>query len=179
MRPHALRALVLALLVAVAAPWVRAQEVAAPAWLDEQLHENADGDYWRVMVAPYTWHYHTDKDGTHRYVYLFGVERQFASGWLLGAVYFSNSFGQSSGYFYGGERVFGWSPWPDKLYFEWSAGLVWGYTDPYENKIPFNYKGLAPGIIVGVGWQFTKNLSFQANALGAAGMMFQFNWDFR
>lgn len=176
---RSLRAFVLALLVAALPLVARAQDEPAPGWLESQLRENADGDYWRLMIAPYTWHRSENKEGDHEYVYLFGIERQFASGWLLGAAYFSNSFGQSSGYVYGGEKVFGWSPWPDRLYFEWTAGLIWGYTDPYDHKIPFNVGGLAPGLVIGLGWQFTRNLSAQVNLLGTAALMFQLNWDFR
>lgn len=176
---RSLRAFFLALSVAAMPPLARAQDEAAPGWLESQLRENADGDYWRVLVSPYTWHRSEDKEGDHKYVYLFGIERQFASGWLLGAAYFSNSFGQSSGYFYGGEKVFGFSPWPDQLFFEWTAGLLWGYTGKYENKVPFNYNGLSPGVVVGLGWQFTKNFSTQVNLLGASALMFQLSWDFR
>ena len=181
MRLSNFRALVLvclAGLIALATPSVSAADEPDAPWYDTLLKESPDGDFWRVFVAPYTAHFHKDEEGLHQNVYLVGIERQFANGWLLGAAYFSNSFGQSSGYFYGGERVFGWSPWPE-LFFEWTAGIVYGYTDPYKDKIPFNVQGFAPGIIVGFGWQFTKNFSMQANLLGAAAMMFQFTWDFR
>jgi hypothetical protein len=143
-----------------------------PTW----LKPTEDGDHWRLLVSPYTAHFHKDEDGIHENVYLVGLERQYGNGWLWGATYFSNSFGQSSGYVYVGEQVIGWSPWP-QLYAKWTAGIVYGYTDPYEDKIPFNVNGFAPGIIVGLGWQFTKQFSMQFNLLGAAGLMFQFTWD--
>ena len=72
----------------------------------------------------------------------------------------------------------GWSPWP-QLYAQWSAGIVYGYTYPYQHKVPFNVGGFAPAIIVGMGWRFTREFSVQANLLGAAAMMFGFTWDFR
>ena len=140
--------------------------------------DEAEGNYWRLMVSPYTAHFHKDEEGIHRPVYLIGLERQRADGWLWGAGYFSNSFGQSSGYVYAGERVSGWSPWP-QLYAQWSAGIVYGYTYPYQHKVPFNVGGFAPAIIVGMGWRFTREFSVQANLLGAAAMMFGFTWDFR
>jgi hypothetical protein len=140
--------------------------------------DDAEGNYWRLMASPYTIHFHKDEDGNHRPVYLVGFERQRADGWLWGAAYFSNSFGQSSGYVYLGERFSGFSPWP-QLYAEWTAGIVYGYTEPYNDKIPFNVKGFAPGIIVGMGWQFTREFSLQANLLGGAGLMLGFTWDFR
>lgn len=158
-----------------------APAASAPWWQSAQTLlglDEAEGNYWRLMAFPYTQHFHKDEAGIHRPVYLFGLERQRADGWLWGAVYFSNSFGQSSGYVYLGERVSGWSPWP-QLYAQWTAGVVYGYTDPYENKIPFNFKGFAPGVIVGMGWRFTREFSLQANLLGAAGLMLGFTWDFR
>lgn len=173
-----LRTALPALLLALAAAPATAQSPAPdpyagwPGW----LKPNADDDHWRIFLAPYTAHFHKDEDGIHENVYLVGLERQYGNGWLWGATYFSNSFGQSSGYVYVGEQVIGWSPWP-QLYAKWTAGIVYGYTDPYEDKIPFNVNGFAPGIIVGLGWQFTKQFSMQFNLLGAAGLMFQFTWD--
>ena len=158
-----------------------APAASAPWWQSAQTLlglDEAEGNYWRLMAFPYTQHFHKDEAGIHRPVYLFGFERQRANGWLWGAVYFSNSFGQSSGYVYLGERVSGWSPWP-QLYAQWTAGVVYGYTYPYEDKIPFNFKGFAPGVIVGMGWRFTREFSLQANLLGAAGLMLGFTWDFR
>lgn len=136
------------------------------------------GDFWRLMASPYTVHYHKDNSGEHEPVYMVGLERQFSDGWLVGGTYFSNSFGQPSAYVYVGEKVIGFSRW-DKLFFQWTAGIVYGYKDPYEDKIPFNHNGFAPGATVSLGWQFTRQFSMQAIALGTAGMMFQLAWDLR
>lgn len=140
--------------------------------------DETEGNYWRLMVSPYTAHFHKDNDGEHENVYLIGIERQRSDGWLWGAAYFSNSFGQPSGYVYVGERFSGFSRWPE-LYAQWTAGIVYGYVYPYKDKIPFNVGGFAPGIIVGLGWQFTREFAVQANLLGGAGMMFAATWDFR
>jgi hypothetical protein len=136
------------------------------------------GDYWRLMGSPYTVHYHKDNEGEHEPVYMIGLERQRSDGWVWGGVYFSNSFGQPSGYVYVGEKVIGFSRW-DKLFFQWTAGVMYGYKEPYEDKVPFNYKGFSPGATVSLGWQFTREFSMQAITLGTAGMMFQAAWDFR
>jgi hypothetical protein len=136
------------------------------------------GDYWRLMASPYTVHYHKDNEGEHEPVYMIGLERQRNDGWLWGGVYFSNSFGQPSGYVYVGEKVINFSRW-DKLFFQWTAGVLYGYKEPYEDKVPFNYKGFSPGVTVGLGWQFTREFSVQAVALGAAGLMIQFAIDLR
>lgn len=144
-----------------------AEEAAAPS-----------GDYWRLMGSPYTIHWHKDDNDEHEPVYMIGLERQRSDGWLWGGVYFSNSFGQPSGYVYVGEKVINFSRW-DKLFFQWTAGILYGYKYPYEDKVPFNYKGFSPGVTVGLGWQFTRDFSVQAVALGTAGLMFQFAIDLR
>ncbi len=134
------------------------------------------GDYWRLIGSPYTVHSATDPE--HAAFYIIGLERQRSDGWVFGATYFSNSFGQPSTYWYVGEKVINFSRW-DKLFFQWTAGIMYGYKHPYEDKVPFNVNGFSPGATVGLGWQFTREFSVQAIALGAAGMMFQFAIDLR
>jgi hypothetical protein len=134
------------------------------------------GDYWRLMGSPYTIHYGSDPE--HQPVYMIGLERQRSDGWVWGGTYFSNSFGQPSGYVYLGEKVIGFSRF-DKLFFQWTAGVLYGYKEPYEDKVPFNYKGFSPGVTASLGWQFTREFSVQAIALGTAGLMFQLAIDLR
>ena len=112
------------------------------------------GDHWRLMGSPYTVHYHKDNEGEHQPVYMIGLERQRSDGWVWGGIYFSNSFGQPSGYAYVGEKVTQFSRW-DKLFVQWTAGVLYGYKYPYEDKVPFNVNGFSPGATVGLGWQFT------------------------
>jgi hypothetical protein len=134
--------------------------------------------FWRVMGSPYTIHWGEDEEGLHEPVYMIGAERQRADGWLFGGTYFSNSFGQPSVYFYVGEKVTNFSRW-DKLFFQWTVGILYGYKDPYEDKVPFNVNGFSPGATVSLGWQITRDVSVQAIALGTAGLMFQFAFDLR
>lgn len=142
---------------------------AKSSWLDP-------GGHWRLMASPYTIHYGYDPE--HEPVYMVGLERQRLDGWVWGGTYFSNSFGQPSVYVYVGEKVIGFSPL-DKLFFQWTAGVMYGYKYPYEDKVPFNVNGFSPGLTASLGWQFTREFSMQAIALGTAGMMFQFAYDFR
>ena len=134
--------------------------------------------FWRVMGSPYTIHWGADEEGLHEPVYMIGAERQRPDGWLFGGTYFSNSFGQPSVYFYVGEKVTNFSPW-DKLFFQWTAGILYGYKYPYEDKVPFNVSGFSPGATVSLGWQLNREVSVQAIALGTAGLMFQFAFDLR
>jgi hypothetical protein len=169
-------AFLLAAALSAAPSAAHAQADAAKAEADA---ESFIGDgFWRGMAAPYTIHWHKDEEGLHETVYMIGLERQRMDGWVWGGVYFSNSFGQPSGYVYIGEKVTHFSRW-DELFVQWTAGILYGYKDPYEDKVPFNYNGFSPGATVSMGWQFTRQFSMQAIALGTAGLMLQLAWDFR
>ena len=130
---------------------------------------------WRVNVAPLTIHFSADPD--HRNVYMLGLERQRADGYLIGAAWFRNSFGQPSGYLYAGrrfERFYGHDP----LYLELTAGVLYGYLPPYDHKVPLNYRGFSPGAVVALGWRLSPELSAQVNLLGNSALMFQLSADF-
>lgn len=139
-------------------------------WVDRSGH-------WRLMGSPYTFHFSPDPE--HERVYMVGLERQRADGWVWGGTYFSNSFGQPTVYVYVGEKVIGISSRWQPLFFQWTAGVMYGYKDPYEHKVPFNVNGFSPGATASLGWQFTPAFSMQAIALGTAAVMLQLAYDFR
>jgi len=130
---------------------------------------------WRAAFSPYALHFSGDSE--HKPVVLLGLERERPDGIVWGASIFSNSFGQPSGYVYGGQRLYRWSPW-DPLYGEWSAGLLYGYVGQYKNKVPLNYKGFSPGITAGIGWQFTPVFAGEVHLLGNSGLLFSVSIDF-
>ncbi len=135
-----------------------------------------NASFWRVTASPYTYHYSRDPDHTH--VYMLGTERQRADGFMFGGTLFQNSFGQPSAYLYVGQRfegLMGVAP----LFAHVTGGLLYGYREPYQNKVPLNYKGFSPGIVPSLGWQFTPVLSAQLNFLGNSALMFQFSADLR
>jgi hypothetical protein len=131
---------------------------------------------WRVMASPYTFHY--SRDPKHRPVWMLGMERQRADDLLWGVCYFSNSFGQPSGFLYGGQRLYDFSAYP-QLFAQWSAGLMYGYKGEYQDKVPFNHRGFSPGLVLAIGWQFTPRYSAQVNVLGNSAAMLQVSMDFR
>ena len=137
------------------------------------LEAEESGDRVHALFSPYSYHYSRDPD--HRHVWLVGTERERANGALAGAVLFSNSFGQPTIYAYpwGGivKDVMG----VDRLFVKWTAGILYGYRRPFENKVPLNYQGFSPGIIPAVGWQFEGGQQFQVNLFGGAGFMLQFS----
>ena len=176
-------ALALALGLSMLPPSLQAQSTSqaeAPAAKVERLPPESpeSGDFWRLMASPYTVHYHKDNEGEHEPVYMIGLERQRSDGWVWGGVYFSNSFGQPSTYVYVGQRYAGFSRW-QPLFVQWTAGIMYGYKEPYEDKVPFNVNGFSPGVTVGLGWQFTREFSMQGILLGTAGLMLQLAYDLR
>ncbi len=134
------------------------------------------GDIWRVMVSPYTLHYHYSAD--HRNVYMLGLEKQRADGLVVGGSWFRNSFGQPSAYVYAGHRFRNFAPY-EPLFAQLTAGVLYGYKPPFENKVPLNHNGFSPGAVLSVGWQFTPMISTQVNFLGTSALMFQVSADFR
>ena len=147
----------------------------APAMAQSSSSEE-QGVIWRLGMSPYTYHWSRDPD--HRDVYMIGLERQGADKVVWGGSYFRNSFGQPSGYLYGGKRydsIFSY----DKLFAQWTVGLLYGYKPPYDHKVPLNHNGFSPGAVVSLGWQFTPTYSAQVNVLGNSALMFQFSADFK
>lgn len=128
----------------------------------------------RIIASPYTLHWSYSPN--HRPTRMFGGEKQYADGLVLGAAYFSNSFGQDSGTIYRGRRLNPWSS-SEKLYLQWTAGLMYGYKPPYNDEVPLNFRGFSPLIVLSLGWQFTPRYSLQLNTLGTAAVMFQLSMD--
>jgi hypothetical protein len=153
-----------------------AQEASASAPTGEQagVDKPSTVDHWRLTLSPYTYHY-THKP-EHEPIYMLGLERQRSDGWVWGGAYFSNSFGQPSGFAYLGKRYANLSG-HDRLFAQWSVGVLYGYKPPYENEVPLNVKGISPGAVLTLGWQFTPEYSVQLNEVGTAGIMVQLSID--
>jgi hypothetical protein len=132
--------------------------------------------YWRAAFAPYAPHFRPSDE--HRPVWAVGIERQRPDRWLAGFSYFRNSFGQPSAYAYLGQRYTGLLD-TEPLFFQWSAGILYGYKGKFKDKVALNVGGFAPGALVGLGWQFNRNASATVHLLGDAGVMFQLAWDYR
>ncbi len=126
--------------------------------------------HWRLLVSPYSYHYSRSEE--HRPVWMVGGEFQRSDAYVLGAVYFSNSFGQDSGYAYVGQRLRHFSAY-DPLFAQWTAGIMYGYKGEYADKVPFNHGGFSPGAVLTLGWQFTPRYAAQVNVLGNSALMFQ------
>lgn len=149
---------------------------AAPSPLDDLLGFPSDPGHWRLTASPWTGHFRYSVE--HRHVFALGVERQRDDGWLGGAAMFRNSFGQPSGFVFLGQRIDTLFDEPS-LFAQWQAGIIYGYVGRYKTKLPLNFAGFAPGVLVSAGWQLDPHVSVQAHLLGDAGVMLQLAWDFR
>jgi hypothetical protein len=138
-----------------------------------------EGDVLMLQAAPGVIHFNSDPDHT-KYSWLVGLEWQSASRWIVGGSYLNNSFNQKCEYLYFGKS------WPldfvsdstlfQNLYFKLTGGLLLGYKEPYEDKIPFNHNGVAPGLVPSLGYQY-GDFNVQLNLLGGAGIMFTFGYN--
>ena len=128
------------------------------------------------MFSPLT--YHFSEDPEHKPVVMVGLEREYPNGKLDGVSFFDNSFGQPTIYLFPWGGVYKSIGGIEHLSFKWTAGLLYGYRAPYENKVPLNFKGLSPAVIPAIAYEFKPGWSAQVNILGTAGLMFQLNAPF-
>lgn len=158
-------ALIVAQLASVA--WAQTEST----WLTEP------GMRLEWQMSPFTYHYSFSDE--HKPVFMVGLEREHANGKLDGVTYFSNSFGQDCVYIYPWGGVYKSIYGIDHLSFKWTAGLLYGYKAPYENKVPLNFNGYSPGAVIALAYEFKPGWSAQINALGTAALMFQLNMPFQ
>jgi hypothetical protein len=122
-------------------------------------------------VSPYTLHW--SRSPEHKNVALFAIDEKLPGDRFCGVSFFSNSFGQPTVYLYGGRQinnVFG----VQDLFVKLTAGLMYGYVAPYENKVPLNRNGFSPAVIPALGYKLNAHDSVQMKVLGTAGLMFSY-----
>jgi len=119
---------------------------------------------WNLQTSLYTHHFDPDPEHNNSQR-LIAVEAVFENDWLAGIAQFDNSFGQSS------QLVFVGKTWPvmrsKHWYFKLLGGLLHGYEEPYEDKIPLNGLGVAPAIIPALGFRY-RRVFMEANLGGVA-----------
>ena len=91
----------------------------------------------------------------------------FENEWLAGIAVFDNSFGQNTQFMYVGKT------WPimrsEYWYVKLMGGLLHGYKEPYEDKIPLNSLGIAPAILPALGFRY-RRVIVEANLAGIAAL---------
>lgn len=119
---------------------------------------------WRFQTSLYTKHWSPSDEHVNNSK-LLNIEFETSSRWLYGFAHFDNSFGQPSQYLYAGYS------WPlfskDWAYFKLTGGLLHGYKEPYDEKIPLNQLGVAPAIVPTFGLRY-KRVFTEFQILGAA-----------
>jgi hypothetical protein len=164
---------VLSLLIPAAA---LAGDASETAWLTDgfNLRPAADDRHF-VIASPYTLHFsENEEDGGYDQVWLLGFERERENGLLTGLAYFSNSFGQPCIYYYPWGKTYKNFAGVNGLFIKWNAGIVYGYVEPYEDKVPINYNGFTPAFFPSIGYRTKNDFQSQINLLGSAGLMLQF-----
>lgn len=103
--------------------------------------------FWLLQGSVMTRHFASNHHYNNRQD-LIGLERNLASGLIVGGATFRNSFSQRSAYAYAGKRF---EVADSALYYKLSAGVIHGYKGAYRDKLPLNRYGIAPAVIPGVG----------------------------
>ena len=124
-----------------------------------------------ITFSPYT--HHWSRNPEHKHVVLLALDEQLPGDRLCGLSLFSNSFGQPTVYVYAGQQFNSLLGVP-RLFAKVTAGILYGYVAPYENKVPLNYNGFSPAVIPAIGYQLNTHDSVQLKVLGSAGIMFSY-----
>ncbi len=123
-----------------------------------------------VFFSPYTYHWRYSEE--HKNVVLLGLQRHLPNDRSCGISVFSNSFGQPSLY-----AFTGWT-WPQlsqrnpNWYASVTAGILYGYVEPFEDKVPLNVRGFSPAVIPAIGYRLSDRTAAEVHILGTAALMF-------
>ena len=129
---------------------------------------------WRFQTSIYTHHWSSDPEHVSNSK-LLGIEFETTKRWIGGFAYFDNSFGQPSQYLYAGYE---WPLFKTKwAYFKLTGGVLHGYKEPYEDKIPMNGLGVAPAIVPAFGFKYKRVLT-EIQILGTAAVTWTVGFNF-
>jgi hypothetical protein len=133
-----------------------------------------EGDRGMVQISPYVYHRFNNTDH-NQYPRMLGLEYESAGHWILGGLAFRNSYYQDSAFIYGAKRWFLDST-DQHFYVKLAVGLVYGYKEPYEHKLPVNHDGYGLGIAPTLGYQF-RRANVQFAILGVSTVAITFGYD--
>lgn len=129
-----------------------------------------------LTIAPVVYHWRDDP--AHKYAFVISVEQHLDRQRLVGLALFRNSFGQPSAYAYAGYHWHNFLGEPN-LSLKVSAGIIYGYTGEYADKVPLNWEGFSPGIIPSLGYKIGANGSVNLMLLGTAGVVIGYSHSFQ
>lgn len=137
-----------------------------------------DYDDLYFQVGAYT-HFRENPEFKGRNL-MFGLEAIKSKGVddkVFGILLFDNSFGQASQYAYIGKK-WNFSGRLNHFHARLTAGILHGYKEPYDNKLPLTTKnGWSPGILPSIGYQKGR-FGFDLKLLGYEGIMFATGFTF-
>lgn len=135
-----------------------------------------EGDNFNLQLGFYTRHFNPSPEHLN-HNQLVALEYQVPTRLSFGAQFgadknvfgfstFKNSFSQPSQYAYAG-WIFNVN---EMTYVKLTAGLIHGYKDEYQDKIPFNGSGIAPAVIPALGFKY-RRFSLEGILLGSSAFM--------
>ncbi len=115
---------------------------------------------------------HTDKP------IITAFEMHKDNGWFYGISLFNNSFDQFSQYVYVGKTFKSDRASLQNWHLKLSGGLIYGYKDEYQDKIPMNGLGIAPGLLPSIGYKRADSRwGIDMSLLGSSGMALTVSFD--
>jgi hypothetical protein len=155
--------------------WISALAMAAPTLAADAPAPPSSQGTVTILGSPKVLHFDPDPEHVD-WSWLIGLEwQQPDSRWHFGFSYFNNSFGQKAQFYYTGYKWKLSDSYPN-WYFKLSGGLIYGYKEPYEDKVPFNHNGYSPGLFPALGYKWNR-WNAQLVTLGTAGVMVTVGYD--
>ena len=156
--------------------------VCTPAWAEESLcpglrealAQPTGNGQREVFLSNYTEHWSPSDE--HQRVLAVSVQQQLPGRRFCGLSLFTNSFGQPSAYLFMGKSWPGFISSAPKVFASLSAGVLYGYTSPYQHKVPMNIGGFSPALVPTLGYQLTPQIALQTQWLGFAAVMLGASW---
>lgn len=137
---------------------------------------STDSYRYEVFFSPHTHHWTDSED--HRPVVNVSLSQRLPNQRFRGLSLFTNSFGQPSAYAFVGKSWPGFIAALPNVYASVSAGIIYGYVDEFQDKVPLNVGGFSPAIIPAIGVRLSPRAAVEVHILGTAALMFGTTWRF-
>lgn len=127
-----------------------------------------------VFVSNYTRHWSPSDE--HEHVHAVSLRQGLENHTYCGLSLFTNSFGQPSVFVFVGKTFPHLLAAYPRLFASVSAGVMYGYVSPYENKVPLNLHGFSPAVVPTLGYRITPEIALETQWLGFAAVMIGASW---
>ena len=134
----------------------------------------------RISIATYS-HFNSEsesdewwKSGNHdKEPIILSYDHFYLDSNFYGLALFNNSFGQFSQYIYKGHQ---YKSRFNNIYYEITYGILHGYKDEYQDRIPINTKeGFGIGVIPSIMYTKDKTNYLGLSLMGDAGLIFSYS----